>query len=81
MGVEYAAFQAGTKVWFAKSTGGAWTSQLLVDAGEPLVEAPIMSAAPYGSISCSARRALPGELHATVQQAASRRCPSSLPTR
>jgi hypothetical protein len=59
MGVEYAAFQAGTKVYFAASTSsgssgssgsfGPWTTQLLADTGGPLVGAPFLSAAPYGA--------------------------------
>ena len=49
-GVEYAVFQAGTEVWFASSSGGAaWTMQLLVDAGAPLEETPLLTAAPFGA--------------------------------
>src|SRR6185295_12268157 len=47
---EYAAFQAGTKVYFASSTsGGPWTTQLLVDAGAPLIASLALDAAPYGA--------------------------------
>lgn len=50
LGAEYAAFQAGTKVYFAsRTTDGPWTTQLLVDAAAPLVGAPFLSAAPVGA--------------------------------
>jgi len=48
MGAEYAVFQAGTKVWFAASSG-TWTTQLLADAERPLAEAPVLAAAPFGA--------------------------------
>jgi len=43
-GLPFAAFQAGTKVWFATSTNGSWTTQLLVDAGAPKLSAAAYSA-------------------------------------
>src|SRR6185436_18876579 len=48
-GVEYAAYQAGTRVWFASRAGDSWTTQLLVDTGAPLAEPPVLYAAPYGA--------------------------------
>jgi len=36
----YVVFQAGTKVWLARETGGGWGRQLLVDAQAPLAAAP-----------------------------------------
>jgi hypothetical protein len=41
---RYAAYQAGTKIWFASTSSTTWTTKLAVDAQAPLVEAPTLSA-------------------------------------
>jgi hypothetical protein len=45
----YAAFQAGTKVYFAERKSGLWFTQLLADAGAPLAGEIRLSAAGYGA--------------------------------
>jgi Putative metal-binding motif len=47
---ENIVFQAGTKVWFASTATGAWVSQLLVDAGEPLAQSPALSTS-FGTVT------------------------------
>jgi hypothetical protein len=43
---RYAAYQAGTTVWFAEYAGNAWRSTALVDAGAPLTGEIEISASP-----------------------------------
>ncbi|MGH9885377.1 MAG: putative metal-binding motif-containing protein, partial [bacterium] len=54
-GVEYAAYQAGTRIWFASRAGAGWTTQLLVDGGAPLAEPPAIFAAPLSTVNLTFR--------------------------
>ncbi|HSR95845.1 MAG TPA: MopE-related protein [Kofleriaceae bacterium] len=54
-GVEYAAYQAGTRMWFASRAGASWTTQLLVDVGAPLAEPPAIFATPGSNVNLTFR--------------------------
>jgi hypothetical protein len=54
-GAEYAAYQAGTRIWFASRAGAGWTTQLLVDGGAPLAEPPAIFATPGSTVNLTFR--------------------------
>lgn len=46
LGAEQLAYQAGRKVWFAERGDGAWQPQVVASSLDPLVEPPVLDAAP-----------------------------------